>query len=203
MRKLIPQRGTAKLIIGIAIGAVLATAGVAVASIPSSDGTIHACIQPQNGNVTKIIDADAGQHCASNEQPLDWPSLSGKVANADRAEQLRLVVEITSENVRDGGRVAQAVATCPSGYKVSGGGVEVEVSGTAYRDNILIKSTRFRWTSGSVGSFDSWLVEYDAGPDGDPGSFKAIAMCVNAAYWWQDGAPFQTPPATPPYPGNS
>ena len=176
--------------------------GIAYASIPGSDGAIHGCYKTSNPARGAVIVIDSAASCPSGYAALNWPSLTGNVASASRAEQLRLVEEVTSPNIRDGIPVTQAVATCPAGYKVTGGGVEVDPSGTAYQDNVLIQSTRYRWTD-STGSYDSWLVEYSSGPDGEIGSFKAIAMCVNAAYWWQDGAGFQQPPASPPYPGNS
>lgn len=53
-------------------GALVLTATAATASIPSANGVIHSCLQPNNGNITRVIDAEAGQTCASNETPLNW-----------------------------------------------------------------------------------------------------------------------------------
>jgi hypothetical protein len=179
--------------------AALVGGGIAWASVPAPDGSINGCYKTSGPAQGAVIVIDSTASCPSGYAPLNWPSLSGTV---NRAEQLRLVEEVTSENIRDGVRETQADATCPLGYKVAGGGFETENNGSAWQDDHLFESTRLRWYSGNTG-YDSWLVDMEPGPDGQVGDFKAIAMCVNAAYWWQDGAPFQTPPANPPYPGNS
>lgn len=64
-RSIILVAGLAALLVGLGTTSALA-------SVPDAGGVIHACIQPQNGNLTKIIDVDAGQRCGNNEQPLDW-----------------------------------------------------------------------------------------------------------------------------------
>jgi hypothetical protein len=59
-----------KLLIGIAVGAILATATVAAASIPSSEGIVTACAK-QDGTI-RLIDAEAGATCKANEQTVTW-----------------------------------------------------------------------------------------------------------------------------------
>lgn len=60
-----------RVITTTAVGALaLGTAGVAVASVPSANGVIHACLSPPG--TVRVIDTDAGQTCRSNETPLDW-----------------------------------------------------------------------------------------------------------------------------------
>jgi hypothetical protein len=49
---------------------VLTVAGVASAAVPSSDGTISACVGRKGA--IRVIDAEAGQACARTERPLDW-----------------------------------------------------------------------------------------------------------------------------------
>jgi hypothetical protein len=141
-----------------------------------------------------VIDAEAGQTCTTKESALKWLDAGATVPRADRAERLRLVVTIQSENVRDGQRVGQAVATCPHGYKAVGGGWE----GVSADDSVRT-SMPYRYQTGSE-SFDSWFVDLNV--TGDPGEWRAVATCVLAAYWWRDGAAFQQPPPDPPYPGN-
>src|SRR3954454_13406365 len=53
------------------VAALGAGAAVAVAAIPSADGTIHACINPASTppGAVRIID-DATQACAAGETPL-------------------------------------------------------------------------------------------------------------------------------------
>jgi hypothetical protein len=61
-----------KLHILIAVAGLLAVAaGVGYAAIPGSDGTISACKDARGG--LKVIDAEAGQTCKSDQQLLTWP----------------------------------------------------------------------------------------------------------------------------------
>ena len=50
---------------------VLGTGAVALAAIPSADGTIHGCRDNRTGAV-RVIDAEAGQQCSSRETALTW-----------------------------------------------------------------------------------------------------------------------------------
>lgn len=173
---------------------VLLSGAVALAAIPSADGTIHGCRKNSNGTL-RVIDAEAGQQCQTGETALTWYSAGATVPEANRAEQLRLVVTIRSPNFRDGERVTQAVATCPRGYKVVGGGWD----GISADDSVRTSSP-YRWTQGGLGTFEAWFV--DLNTTGDPGEWNAVATCILASHWWQDGAAFQQPPPDPPYPGN-
>jgi len=71
---------------GVALLAVLiACSGVAVAAIPSSDGTITACRDNRNGTL-RAIDT-AGQTCSSKETQLAWKDgITGKVADSDKLD---------------------------------------------------------------------------------------------------------------------
>jgi hypothetical protein len=60
-----------KLIIGLVAGAILATTGIALASIPDSNGVIHGCRDNKSGDL-RVIDTDAGQTCKSSETALTW-----------------------------------------------------------------------------------------------------------------------------------
>jgi hypothetical protein len=59
--------------LGIGIVLLLA-AGVTYASIPGSDGAIHACYLP--GGQLRLIDADANQSCRPGETAIQWPAVS-------------------------------------------------------------------------------------------------------------------------------
>lgn len=50
---------------------VLVGSAVAVAAIPSADGTIHGCRKNSNGTL-RVIDAEAGQQCQQGETALTW-----------------------------------------------------------------------------------------------------------------------------------
>lgn len=60
-------------LVAVALGAVAATAlagGVALATIPSPDGTIHACYTKSGSNIT-VIDASVKQ-CSRKQTALTW-----------------------------------------------------------------------------------------------------------------------------------
>ena len=46
-------------------------AGIAFAAIPGSDGTISACFK-KTRKILRVINAEAGQTCRSDERPLSW-----------------------------------------------------------------------------------------------------------------------------------
>jgi len=62
-----------RAVLALAVGAALFGVATAVqASIPDSNGMIHACSQKNNGSL-RVIDTSKGQKCSSNsENPLDW-----------------------------------------------------------------------------------------------------------------------------------
>lgn len=53
------------------VALVAAVGGFAVASIPSGNGTIHACYQKENGQL-RVIDKDAKQSCRPSEVALTF-----------------------------------------------------------------------------------------------------------------------------------
>src|SRR5690242_1169427 len=63
------RRPSAALIVAI-LALITALGGVAVASIPSGDGTIHGCYNGQGA--LRVIDADGGATCAPGETALNW-----------------------------------------------------------------------------------------------------------------------------------
>lgn len=70
---------------GVALLALLiACSGVAVAAIPSSDGTITACRDNKNGTLRAI---DTGKTCSARETQLAWKDgITGKVADSDKLD---------------------------------------------------------------------------------------------------------------------
>jgi len=66
-----------RIVAGVPVGgAVFGLASAVQASIPSSDGVIHACYQfsppDTNRGVLRVINADVGEQCRFNEHPLNW-----------------------------------------------------------------------------------------------------------------------------------
>ena len=63
-----------RLLIGGFVFVVMAlAANTADASIPGSDGKVHACYAPPGGPV-RVIDTDQGQSCRPGETALEWPA---------------------------------------------------------------------------------------------------------------------------------
>jgi hypothetical protein len=58
--------------LGVAVAVLFAVAGgIAYATIPGSDGTIHGCYQKNNGQL-RVVDPSLGGSCGPSEAPLDW-----------------------------------------------------------------------------------------------------------------------------------
>jgi hypothetical protein len=58
-------------IVAAVVAAILAVGAVAMAAIPSADGTIHGCRDNRTGAL-RVIDAEAGQSCTTKETALTW-----------------------------------------------------------------------------------------------------------------------------------
>jgi hypothetical protein len=113
-----------------AIVAAVAAAGIAHAAIPSSNGTISACLDAKGA--LKVIDAEAGTTCAAGREPLTWnqqgpqgaPGVPGPkgdpgLQGAPGVSGYELVADtsaFTSVHAKE------LVLECPSGKKPLGGG---------------------------------------------------------------------------------
>jgi hypothetical protein len=105
-----------KLHILILAAAIMAIAGgISYAAIPASNGTISAC--KDNKGALKVIDAEAGQTCANNQQPLSW-NQEGP-AGVDGVSGYEIVVE---ESQPTSSFDSGLQIMCPSGKKALGGG---------------------------------------------------------------------------------
>jgi len=63
-----------RLIVGSSALVVLAVSAAVYATVPGSDGQVHACYVP--GGQLRIIDADAGISCRPGETNLEWPAVA-------------------------------------------------------------------------------------------------------------------------------
>jgi hypothetical protein len=101
------------LILAVAVLAI--AAAVSYAAIPSSNGTISAC--KDNKGALKVIDAEAGQTCGTNQQLLTWNQQGP--AGQDGVSGYEIVVEESEPTTSfDSGKQI----LCPTGKKVLGGG---------------------------------------------------------------------------------
>ena len=101
--------------------AIAAIAGVGYAAIPGSNGVISAC--KDSKGALKVIDAEAGQTCNANQQPLSWnqegpagpqgaPGLSGREV-------------VQAESGFSSTSTKSQHAFCPAGKMSIGGGAFV------------------------------------------------------------------------------
>jgi hypothetical protein len=120
------------VVAAVAIGTVaVALAGVAHATGTTSDQVITACYQARTGAL-RVIDANAGKGCKRNERPLDWnrqgvPGSSGyQIVKAEGgSNEPGVAVGSHPGTTLDEQGTQYATAYCPSGKKVTGGGVDV------------------------------------------------------------------------------
>jgi hypothetical protein len=124
--KLIPSRAL------IVVGAALALGiggGLAVAAIPSSDGTITACMVKPGGTI-RLINAEAGEACKKGEQLLTWnqqgqPGTNGTngTNGANGVSGYEIVSDQAERTISSNTTKAliESVA-CPAGKKIVGGG---------------------------------------------------------------------------------
>jgi hypothetical protein len=71
------------------VALVVALSGVALATIPSANGSIAGCYNMRTG-LLRVIDAEAGQQCGPQEKAISFAAVdgAGRVADADRLDGL-------------------------------------------------------------------------------------------------------------------
>jgi hypothetical protein len=70
--------GPQRWLVGGALLGTLAAGGLVYATIPGTGGVIHACYSNGNGRL-RVIDADAGETCGSNETALNWNQIGAPI----------------------------------------------------------------------------------------------------------------------------
>ena len=110
--------------LGVAFLALLiACSGAAVASIPSTDGTITACRDNKSGSL-RVIDTQKSQACKASETLLAWKDgITGKVADAlhaDRADSAASAGDADTLDGEDSTRFANSSHTHSGGDITSG-----------------------------------------------------------------------------------
>ncbi len=151
-----PSRTTAVAVAAL----VVATGGIAFATIPASDGVIHACFL-KSGGTLRVIDSATGK-CKSTEQSLSWnqrgiPGAPGGLSGYQRVSE-------RFANTQRG------VARCPEGKMAVGGGYSVTLPTSTPG---LRKSL-----SGQDGNgIQLWLVEFDEPVE----DFAVEVICANGS----------------------
>ena len=104
--------------IGVAGAAAVAVAGIASVAyghVPSSDGTITACVD--NKGAVKIIDAEAGQVCGPSRQTISWNE-EGPAGPSGLTDLETVYAESELNSNPD----KTVFASCPTGKQALGGG---------------------------------------------------------------------------------
>lgn len=132
----------------------IVVAGVAYASIPDSNGVFHACTDPVG--VVRIID-NSTDSCKTGENSVTWnQSFTPTVTQVTNS-----VNATSSDNYT-------VVATCSSGYVVTGGGYDLTVPG-GYTD---LTDPQFNAPSGT----NAWKVTTHL--SGSPYQLTVYAVCL-------------------------
>ena len=128
----------------------IVVAGASYAGIPAADGTISAC--KDSKGALKVIDAEGGQTCASNQQLLTWSEKGPHGAPGISGYQI-VRGEPALPQLSESAAVAEA--PCPHGKKAVGGGglivsADAKVAATAsYATNVFNDSTTGLWRFGA------------------------------------------------------
>jgi hypothetical protein len=119
----------------VAVVAVLACGGVALATIPGTGGVISGCYVKAGyagAGKVRVIDAEAGKTCSAKENPLSWnkqgpPGPQGP--KGDEGDPGLSEYEIVTDTrvVADGGAARLFTVLCPAGKMALGGGFETNL----------------------------------------------------------------------------
>lgn len=169
------------LVLGGLLAVVGAVAGIALAAIPGSDGTITGCLKKSGGNL-RVIDA-AVTNCKSDEQRLDW-NVQGPAGQAgengtngtDGVSGWEMVTDTRSYGSDTTFAFGGLSVDCPTGKKVVGGGGSVltDEGATASGYNVLQSYPE----SDGTGWHASFEVDNAIG---NPFTETVYAICVSAA----------------------
>jgi hypothetical protein len=143
----------------LAAALVTGIASVSYAAIPASNGTISAC--KDSKGALKVIDTEAGQACASNQQLLTWsqqgPAGPAGPEGAPGISGYQVVTAYNHGGVSGSWLVVDA--PCPPGKRPIGGG-------------------------GSIGSVTAQIAPVLNQPAGDSWRFSARELVPNANDAW-------------------
>ena len=174
MRERLSRRRRWTLLL-VACGALLASAGVAYATIPDSSGQFHACVT-SNGQVT-IIDHDAFQNCKLGSQHVHWSgsgapgpagpagppgSRSGRSAGPSRSGRPGRANRAARPTGRDGRDGRDGSSGTPGRYRPSGASRSGRAAGRC-------RSAGSSRTQGEMGPQGATGAQGPQGPQGATG----------------------------------
>jgi hypothetical protein len=126
MRGLSLLRRSPVLVVTVAAVAI-ASAGIAVASIPDSSGVIHGCYNTGSNpsGTLRVIDSDKGATCSKNEKPLTWNQTGPKGDKGDPGppgpSEMFGASDSSAQNVLSSSETLLTGAAVPAGdYAIQG-----------------------------------------------------------------------------------
>lgn len=170
------------LVLGGLLAIAGAVAGIALAAIPGSDGTITGCITKSGGKL-RVIDATV-TNCKSNEQRLDW-NVQGPAGTdgqngtngTDGVSGWQMVTDTRSYGTGTSFAFGGLSVDCPEGKKVVGGGGSVltDPGGSTVSDYNVLQS--YPKSDGT-----GWTASFQVDNTGGYAFIETVyAICVIAA----------------------
>jgi hypothetical protein len=150
--------------------AVAAVTGVGYAAIPSSNGTITACRDSKGA--LKVIDAEAGQTCSANQQPLTWNQQGPAGAPGIAGRQV-----VTAESTNDSSQLKEVYATCPNGKVPIGGGAKAYYWTSS--GEFLLTELAVGHSAPTYNGWGAWAHEVVA--TSQPWILRTYAICATVA----------------------
>jgi hypothetical protein len=156
----------------IVVGAALALGiggGIAIADVPSGDGTITACMLKPGGTI-RLIDAEGGATCKKTEQKVEWNAEGQPGTDGVSGYEI-----VTRDKIPGVGFLGES-AHCPAGKKVVGGGATaIDENGHELTLNVFNMLESHPISDGTAWSASWTLTANSFGND-----VRVYAICVTA-----------------------
>jgi len=183
------RRGFAAIVLGAFIAFGVSTAAWAALSSLSESDEIVACVHRSSGVIRLASD---GATCGNNETAIRWYSKNGvdqaiatvndRIDNiTSRLDNFERTGFATLSSGAERGDSVTAIAACPSGMKLSGGGFSISGSSDATEDVKVVTSEprMLSNTDAPLASAGEWWVTIQAYGDlSAQVTVKAIAVCM-------------------------
>lgn len=194
MKRMLVRPGVA-VVLGLA--ALLAAGGIAYATIPDSNGVIHACYKT-TGGALRVIDSGAGGACNASETPVSWSQTGpqgqqGLEGPRGPSDVWFFDGSHDSQNIGGGGFVTLASLDLPAGsYLVEGQTAVFDTStGTKYGCDLVNSSTHeYQEAAGSTPDATNDATEIPiqtvltlSGPDTISLRCDGVDAGAGASYW--------------------
>ncbi len=144
--------------------------GAALASIPDSGGIIHGCYlttgPPQARGALRVVDAEAGQACASGEVAISWDQ-QFDLSVIHRGHSLE-----TGFNIPAAPGIYNGFRMCQSGEIVTGGGYTMIADASALNNIHLVTSRPVK-----IDGLDGWEVAFSS-PVSESAYVAVYATCT-------------------------